>query len=259
MTTEIHPTAMVASGAQLGDGVRVGALATIEAGVSIGARTAVREGVVIRTGTRIGENCKIYPYTVVGEEPQHLGYKGEETLVTIGNNVTLREYVTVNKATATGKGETTVEDNAFIMAYTHVAHDCRVGKNATIANAVQLAGHVQVGNFAFIGGSSAVTQFNRIGDHCFIGGGSLIRKDLAPYLAGKGNEFKVQSVNIIGLSRNGFSDESIRKLRNLYKIFFLQKLTVSQAIEKIGVELDTSDEITQFLEFVKSSKNGLHR
>lgn len=256
---KVHHTSLVSPEARLGENVTIGPYSIIESGVVVGAHTEIREHVIIRSGVSIGTHSRIHPFTVVGEEPQHLKYQGEPTLVKIGNQVTLREGVTVHRGTVFGRFETTVGDGTLIMAYSHVAHDCVVGNDVILANAVQLAGHVEIGSGVTIGGHSAVAQFLRIGSHCYIGGGSVIRKDVLPFLLGKGSDFEVQGVNTVGLTRKGFSDESIRRLRSAYRILFLQKLTVPQALEKISVELGDSGEIREFLDFIKMSKNGFHR
>lgn len=259
MATNIHPSALVSDEADLGKDVAVGPFSIIESGVIIGDGSIIREHVVIRRGTRLGADCVIHPFAVIGEEPQHLAYQGEPTTVEIGNRVTLREFVTIHRGTTFGSRVTRIGDGVFIMAYSHVAHDCQIGNSVIIANAVQLAGHVEIDSCVTIGGHSAVAQFCRIGRYCYIGGGTIIRKDVAPFLLGKGPEFEVQGINTIGLCRNGFSDTTVKRLRALYKIFFLQKLTVSRAIEKIMLEVSDTDDVRLFLNFVKSSKNGIHR
>lgn len=255
----IHPTAFVSADAKLGRGVSVGAYSIIDSGAVIGEKTQIREHVIIRPGTTIGSECTIHPFAVLGEEPQHLAYKGEPTTVEIGDRVILRESTTVHRGTAFGNKATRIGDDCFIMAYTHVAHDCQIGKKVIIANAVQLAGHVEIDSFVTLGGHSAVAQFCRVGRYCYIGGGTVIRKDVPPFLLGKGAEFEVQGINAIGLEKSGFSESTVKRLRNLYKIFFLQKLTVSKAIEKIMLEVGDTDDVRLFLDFVKSSKNGIHR
>ncbi len=259
MNREIHPTAIVSPEAKLGEGVRIGAYSIVEPGVVLGEGCHIREHVILRSGTSIDSRAVLHPFVVVGEEPQHLQYKGEPTSVRIGKNVTLRECVTVNRGTTFGGHETVIGDNSFIMAYSHVAHDCKVGSGVVIANAVQLAGHVEIGDNVTLGGHSAVAQFLRVGAHCYVGGGSVLRKDLPPYLLGKGTEFEVQGINAIGLTRKGFSDDSVKRLRAAYRIFFLQNLTVARAIEKIAMDVGDMGEVREFLDFIKSSKNGFHR
>lgn len=255
----IHPTAIVSDRASIGEDTRIGPYCIVEDSVKIGAHCNIHGHAVLKGNTTIGDHSVIHPFCVIGGEPQHLQYKGEPTKVVIGKNVTLRESVTVHRGTAFGGGVTTIEDHVYLMAYTHIAHDSVIGQNTIIANSGQIAGHVSIGRSVNIGGQSAVTQHCRVGDYAFLGGGSLIRKDLLPFLAGKGNEFQVQGINAIGLERSGFSQDTIRRLKAVYKIFFLQKLTVSKAIERILMEVGETDEVRVFLDFVKSSKMGFIR
>lgn len=255
----IHSTAVIDPGAKIGDGTSIGAYSVIGENVVLGRGCKIQEHVVIKGLTTIGDEAQIFPGAIVGSDPQHLQYKGEPTTLVIGNKVTLRECVTVHRGTTVGTGVTTIGDNAYLMAYTHVAHDCVVGKNVIIANDVQLAGHVEIGDFTIIGGQSAVAQFCRIGRNCYVGGGSILRKDLPPFLVGKGNDFQVQGINLVGLSRHGFSSPALQGLKALFKIFYLQQLTVNQAIEKINVELGSSEEINTFIDFIKKSKVGFIR
>jgi UDP-N-acetylglucosamine acyltransferase len=255
----IHPTAIVHPNAILGEGTRVGAFSIIEEHVVTGKDCDIQDHVVVRGRTQIGDQVRIFPFAAVGVEPQHMAYKGEPTTVVIGNRVTLRESVTVHRGTTFGTGTTIIGDDAFIMAYCHVAHDCIVGKNTILANLVNLAGHVTIGDYAVVGGMTAVCQYCRVGNYAFVGGGSLIRKDLPPYLVGKGNDFHVQGVNLVGLSRRGFAAPAVKTLKQLYRIFYLQKLTVNQAIEKAQMELGDSDEVRLFISFLKTSKMGIER
>jgi len=259
MGFSIHPTAIVHPQARIGEGSTIGAFSVIEAEVTIGERANIASHVVIHSHTHIGSGANISSFAVLGGAPQHTRYKGEPTTLEIGNDVTIRESVTCNRGTEFGHGKTVIKDRVMLMAYCHVAHDCVVGTDVIMANAVQLAGHVEVGDFVGIGGVSAVTQFCRVGSHSFLGGGSLLRKDLPPYVIGKGNDFEVQAINLVGLERRGFSPESLKRLRKVFKIFYLQNLTVSQAIEKIVVEVGREPEVDFFLKFLEGSKNGILR
>lgn len=257
--TLIHPTAVVHPKAQLGMGVKVGAYSVLGEGVSVGDGSEIQEHVVLTGRTNLGKNVRVFPFAVVGSEPQHLHYKQESTEVEVGDNTILREYVTVHRGTSLGTGKTSVGRNCYIMAYAHIAHDCEVGSSVILCNSVQLAGHVVVEDHANIGGLTGVVQFCRVGKFCYVGGASMIRKDLPPFLMGKGNDFEVQGINSIGLSRQGFSSETVQQLKTLYKIFYLQNLTVAQAIEKAGMEMGTLPEVQHFIDFVKSSKLGFIR
>ena len=255
----IHPTAIIHPKAVIGSETKVGAYSVIGENVTLGQGCEIQEHVVITGHTVIGNQVRMFPGVVVGSEPQHLQYRGEPTTTVIGNNVTLRECVTVHRGTPIGINTTIIADNCFIMAYSHVAHDCVIGKNIIIANNVQLAGHVELEDHVIIGGQSAIAQFCRVGRNCYVGGGSILRKDLPPFLVGKGNDFKVQGINQVGLSRQGFSSESLQQLKTLFKIFYMQKLTVNQAIEKISAEVALSEPISHFIQFVKKSKTGFIR
>lgn len=255
----VHPTAIVHPKAELGENTSVGAFSIVGEHVRLGRNCEIQEHVVLRGHTRIGDDAKIFPFALIGAEPQHLKYQGEPTTVEIGNRVTLRESVTVHRGMPFDKGTTKIGDDCFIMAYVHVAHDCVVGKNVIIANTTQLAGHAEIEDFATVGGSSAVAQHCRVGRYCYVGGGSVLRKDMAPFTVGKGNDFEIQGINVVGLTRHNFSDESLATLKSLYKIFFMQNLTASQARDKILTTLGEKDEVKVFLDFLDSSKMGLIR
>ena len=257
--TLIHPTALVHPKAQLGTGVKVGAFSIVGESVRIDDFTEVQDHVCIQGNTEIGKAVRIFPFVVIGAEPQHLHYKQEPTQVRIGDKTIIRENVTIHRGTAQGTGVTSIGIGTYLMAYVHVAHDCEVGSNAIICNAVQLAGHVSVGDFANIGGLTGVAQFCRVGKFCYVGGASMIRKDLPPFLMGKGNDFEVQGINSVGLSRQGFESPTIGQLKNLYKIFYLQNLTASQAIERASTEMGDIPEVREFIDFIKNSKQGFVR
>jgi UDP-N-acetylglucosamine acyltransferase len=255
----IHPTAIIHPNAKIGAGTTVGPYTIIDENVTVGEKCEIQGHVVLTGITKIGNEVRIFPFATVGTEPQHLKYNGEPTTVEIGDKTVLRECVTVHRATEFGGGKTVIGPDCYFMAYSHVAHDCIVGRNAIICNTVQLAGHVIIEDCVTIGGASEVAQFCRVGRYCYVGGGSTLRKDLPPFLVGKDNEFKVQGINVVGLERQGFSPPTIQRLRTLYKIFYLQNLTVSQAIEKVMIDLGETDEVKLFIDFIKTSKVGFIR
>jgi UDP-N-acetylglucosamine acyltransferase len=259
LEAQIHPAAIVHPKAQLGEGTRVGPYCTIDENVRLGRDCDIQEHVVLRGHTQLGDGVRVFPFAVVGAEPQHLKYAGEPTTVTIGNRVVLREGVTVHRGTVFGNHTTRIGDDAYIMAYAHVAHDCVVGKGCILANEVLLGGHVEVQDHAVIGGQVAIAQFCRIGRYCFVAGGSIIRKDLPPFMMGKGNDFRVQGINIVGLTRQGFSAPTRSRLKQLYKIFYLRGLTVDKAVQQILIDVGATDEVKLFLEFVKQTKVGCIR
>lgn len=255
----IHPTALVHPKARLGAGTRVGPYSILGEDTVTGENCEIQEHVVIRGRVTFGKDCRVFPFAVIGGEPQHLGYKNEPTEVVIGDRNVFRESVTVHRGTVAGGGVTRIGNDNLIMAYTHVGHDCVIGNRNIIVNSVQLAGHVVVEDFVTLGGQSEVVQHCRIGKFCYIAGGSTIRKDVPPFLSGKGNEFEIQGINKIGMERSGVSADRIATVKQLFKIFYLQGLTVSKAIEKIAIECAGSEEAEAFLNFVKSSKAGVHR
>jgi len=255
----IHPSAVVSSGARLGEGTRVGAFSIVEDDVVTGPGCDIQSHVVIKSHVKLGTQVNVHPFSVLGGPPQHLGYKDEPTTVTIGDRTTIRENVTVHRGTVMGGGATTVGDDCFLMAYTHVAHDCTVGKGVVMANGVQLAGHSTIGDYVTIGGLTGIAQHCRVGMYAYLGGCSMVRKDLPPFLVGKGNDFRVQGINVVGLERRGFNEDTVLRLRKLFKIFFRQNLTVVQASDKIIQELGETDEVKVFLDFVQGSKLGFVR
>ncbi len=255
----IHPTALVDPGALLEDDVSVGAFSIIEEGVRLGAGTRLAERVIIRRGTTLGKGVRVYPGAVIGEDPQHLKSIGDQATVSIGDESVIREMVTIHRGTEVGINKTVVGSKAFLMAYCHVAHDCIVGDGVIMANGCQLGGHVTIEDHATLGGVTLVAQFCRVGRYSFIGAGSMLRKDIPPFISGKGMDFEVKGINSVGLERKGFSPATVQRLRRLFRIFYLQNHTVSVAMEKAIVELGDRDEINLFLDFVRSSKVGIVR
>lgn len=255
----IHATAVVSDGAVIGAGSRVGPYAVIGEHVRIGRRCEVDEHVVLRGHTSIGDDCRIFPHAVIGGAPQHSAYRGEPTRVSIGDRVTLREGVTVNLGTAFGNQVTIIEDDVMIMAYAHIAHDCFVGHGTTIANAVQLAGHVSIQDNVMFGGHGAIAQFCRVGRHAYIAGGSILRGDVLPFMAGKGTEFRVKGVNAVGMRRKGYDAESIRRAREIYRIFYRQGHTAASAVGHIRERVGDSDETRTVLDFIAGNERGFER
>ena len=207
-------------------------------------------------GAHIGKNCKIFPGAVISAVPQDLKFRGEKTTVKIGDNTTIRECATVNRGTA-ARGITEVGSNCLIMAYVHVAHDCKVGDNCIIGNACQLAGEVFVDDYAIFGGMTAVHQFCHIGKHVMIQGGSLIGKDVPPYVKAGRLPLSYAGVNSIGLRRREFTNEKINEIQDIYRILFQSGLNVSDAIERIEAEMSASKERDEIIMFVRNSKRGI--
>ena len=256
--SQVSPLASVDPTAQLGKDVRIEPFATVGAGVIIGDRTWIGPNAVVFGGTSIGSDCKVFPGAIIGADPQDLKYKGEETIVKIGNGVIIREFVTINKGTK-AYGKTIVEDKSMLMAYVHIAHDCHVKDNCIIANAVNLAGHVILGSHVSIGGMTAVQQFVSIGDHSYITGGSLVRKNVPPYVKAAREPLSYVGVNRIGLERRGFTSDSINRIQDIYRILFIKGWSMSKAIEHLEKALPDSLEKKLILEFIDSSEKGLMR
>ncbi len=258
----IHPTALIHPGAELADTVEVGPYAVIGDHVKIGRGTKVGAHAIIDSWTEIGEENAIWPMAAVGTAPQDLKYKGEETWLKIGNRNIIREFATLHRATLNGEKVTLIGDNNMFMAYTHVAHDCRIGNNVVMANNATLAGHVVVEDHVVFGGLTAVHQFTRIGAHVMVGGGTLIGTDIPPYtIATGGNrrDAQLRGLNLVGLKRRGFSEETIAAIKKAYKILVLSKLQLPEAIERMKNELPPLPEIKHFIEFIETSKRGICR
>jgi len=256
---KIHPTAIISPDSKLGEGVEVGPYSIIGPDVNIGRNTVIGPHVVIQEQTDIGENCKIAQFCSIGGDPQDLKFKGEKTRVIIGNNNNLREYVTINRSTTSDIGVTIIGNNNLIMAYCHVAHNCRLGNNIIMANAANLAGHIHIDDYAIIGGLTGVHQFTRIGCHSIIGGASALAKDLPPYLMASGNHAKLFGLNLVGLKRRGFKEENIKQLKQAYKILFRSSLLLKTAVAKVRSELEDTPELRTLLEFVEKSERGICR
>jgi UDP-N-acetylglucosamine acyltransferase len=255
----IHPTAIIHPEAELHDTVTVGPYAVIGEHVRIGRGTAVGAHTVIDGWTDIGEDNQIFHLASIGGIPQDLKYKGEETWLKIGNRNIFREFVTIHPGTVTGDSETTIGDGNLFMAYCHVAHDCHIGDNVVMANSATLAGHVRVEDYAILGGLSAVHQFVVIGAHTMVGGGALVGQDVPPYTIVTGDRARLRGLNLVGLRRRGFTEESIYILRKAYKILVFAKLKIADALERIRTELPQTPEVCRFVEFIEKSERGICR
>ncbi|MFT7036517.1 MAG: UDP-N-acetylglucosamine acyltransferase [Cyclobacteriaceae bacterium] len=251
-----QPLAYVHPGAKIAKNVVIEPFTTIHNNVIIGEGTWIGSNVTIMEGARIGKNCNIFPGAVISAIPQDLKFQDEETTVEIGNNVTIREYVTVNRGTV-DRGKTVIGDNCLIMAYCHVAHDCIVGKNCIFSNNSTLAGHCTVGDYVILAGMTAVHQFCMIGNHAFVTGGSLVRKDVPPFVKGAREPLSYVGINSIGLRRRGFSPEKIREIQNIYRILYQRNYNTTQASEIIEAEMEATPERDEILQFIKNSKRGI--
>ena len=259
MTAAIHPTAIVSPEAELGDGVAVGPYAIVGAGVSIGAGTSVGAHATIEGPTVLGRENRVFPHAVLGFDPQDLKYHGERTWLKIGDHNVFREFSTVHRGTVTGRGETLIGDRNYFMAYSHVAHDCRIGDSAVFANSASLAGHVDVGDHVVLGAFVGAHQFTRIGQYAFTGAYAQVRQDVLPYCKTDGIEAKTYGINRIGLQRLGFSDERLKALERAYRLLVKSKLNTTQALERIEAELSGHEDVASLVAFIKESKRGFHR
>jgi UDP-N-acetylglucosamine acyltransferase len=232
----IHPSAIVDSTAQLAPGVEIGPFAIVGPGVALGEGCRIHAHAQVLGGAVLGAFNEVFSHAVIGNPPQDKKYKGEPTRLEVGSHNTFRECVTVNLGTVQDGGVTRIADHNWIMAYVHIAHDCQVGSNTIMANAVQLAGHVQVGDWAIIGGITGVHQFVRIGAHAMTGAGTTLLQDLPPYVMANGNPAAPHGINTEGLKRRGFSEGALRALRRAYKLLYKSGLGLAEALEAIRAD-----------------------
>jgi UDP-N-acetylglucosamine acyltransferase len=212
---------------------------------------------VIERDTSVGRDCRIAAGAVLGSDPQDLKYAGEPTRLVVGDRTQIREYATLNRGTGEGGGLTSVGDDALLMAYVHVAHDCHVGNRTVIANSVNMGGHVHIGDWVIIGGLTPIHQFVRIGAHAFIGGASRVVKDIPPYVKAAGNPIQLYGLNTVGLHRRGFPEEVRRELKRAYRLFFASTHNTSQALVRARDELRALPEVEVFLSFFEQSERGV--
>jgi UDP-N-acetylglucosamine acyltransferase len=248
----IHPDAKIA------DNVVVEPFVTIDKNVVIGEGTWVGPNVTIMQGARIGKNCRIFPGAVISAIPQDLKFQGEDTTAEIGDNTTIREFVTINRGTKANY-KTVVGNNSLLMAYVHIAHDCVVGNNCILANNATLAGHVIIDDYANIGGMAAIHQFVHIGSYVYITGGSLVRKDVPPYVKAAREPLSYVGINSIGLRRRGFSNEKINEIQEIYRTLYLKKLNITQAMAYIEAHLPATNERDDIMTFIRTSNRGVMR
>jgi UDP-N-acetylglucosamine acyltransferase len=252
----IHPTAIIDKEAEIEKDVSIGPHTIIQGKVIIGQKTKISSNVLIDDGTIIGKNCSIHHGAVLGTPPQDLKFSGEKTILKIGDNNVIREYVSINRGTK-HRGQTTVGNDCFFMMYAHIAHDCIIGNNVVMANSVNLGGHVEIEDYAIVGGVVPVHQFVRIGAHSIIGGGFRAVQDVCPYSLAAGYPLRIIGLNLIGLKRRGFPQEAINILGKTFRILFRSKFNTTQAIEKIKSELEPIPEVKHILEFIAKSERGI--
>jgi UDP-N-acetylglucosamine acyltransferase len=259
VTASVHPTAIVAEGAVLGDGVSIGPYSVVGEGVVLGARTAVGAHVSLKGPAVFGEENRIFDHAALGFDPQDLKYRGEPTRLVVGSRNVFREFSTAHRGTASGPGETRIGDENYFMNYTHVAHDNRLGSRIVMANSAVLAGHVEVGDNAIIGAFNAIHQFCRVGSFAFLGAYTGCRQDVLPFCRTDGLDAKTYGINTIGLKRNGFSDERVEALQKAYRILVKSKLNTSQALDRIAEELPGQPDVEELVRFIRESTRGFIR
>ena len=250
--SSVHPDA------KIGRNVTISPFVTIEKNVVIGDNTYIYPNVVIMDGARIGKNCRIFPGAVIAGIPQDLKFQGEETTAEIGDGTIIRECATVNRGTA-AKDKTVVGNECLLMAYSHVAHDCILGNNVILGNATQLAGEVEVDDYAIVSGGTLVHQFTRIGKHVMIQGGSRIGKDIPPYIVVGREPITYSGVNIIGLRRRGFDNETISAIQDIYRILYQSGLNYKEAVKQIEETIPYSVEKENIVSFIQNSQRGIVR
>lgn len=258
--SKIHQLATVHPNAKIGENVEIGPYAYVDEFVEIGDGCKILPHATIFNYVKMGKNCSIYPGAVIGAEPQDLKFDGEVTYVEIGDNVTVRECATINRGTkASGKGVTRIGDNTLLMSYTHVAHDCSVGKHCILVSYVGIAGETDVEDWAILGGGTVAHQFSRVGAHAMVGGRSKINKDIPPFVLCGREPLTYCGVNIVGLRRRGFTSEQIRNIKDIYDMLYFDGMNVSDACAKIESGFPQSEERDAILNFVRNSKRGIIR
>ena len=255
---EIHPTAIVDAKAEIGAGTIIGPYCIIAAGVVLGSECWLQHHVTLCGPMTAGARNKFYAYCSIGQQTQDLKYRGEPTYLEIGEENTFREFVTINRGT-TSAGKTRVGNGGNFLAYSHIGHDCDVGDAVVFSNNGTLAGHVFVGDHAVMGGLTAVHQFCRIGRYAITGGCSKIVQDTPPFMIADGNPARVRGINLIGLERAGFSPETIKGIKEAFRLIYRSKYNTRQAIEAIRNELPPSPELTEIVEFIEQSERGIIR
>jgi UDP-N-acetylglucosamine acyltransferase len=254
----MHPTATVHPRARLDNGVSIGPYSTVGENVSIGKNTKIDGHVFITGWTEIGEDCRFSPFSSIGTDPQDLTYKGEKTLVKIGSRNIFREFITINRGTVNGRGETVIGDGNYLMAYSHVAHDCIVGNETIFTHGATLGGHVVVEDFSNVGAFSGIHQFCKIGKHAFIGGYSVITQDVISFCKVAGSRpALLYGLNAVGLRRRGFSRERLKDLKAMFKIIFYSDLNTSQAVDKIQKDFPPGEDRDEIIRFIQNSKRGI--
>ena len=254
--SEIHPTAVIQEGAQIGEGCRIGPYCVIGPNVTVGAGCELHSHVVIGGHTEIGSENTFYPFASIGLRTQDLKWDGGTTWTRVGSNNTFREYVTIHSATTDGDA-TVIGSHNNLLAYTHVAHDCQLGDHIIMSNVGTLAGHVTVEDRAIVGGLAAVHQFCRIGTMWIVGGCSKVVQDVPPYMMVDGNPAATRTLNKEGLKRNGLDEDTQKSMRQAYRILFRSEQTFTNAVKQVRADVAASPELEHLLAFIESSERGI--
>ncbi|MGB5260276.1 MAG: acyl-ACP--UDP-N-acetylglucosamine O-acyltransferase [Gammaproteobacteria bacterium] len=255
----IHPTAVIDASTQLAADVSIGAYSVIGPDVSIGARTEIGPHVVIKGPTRIGEDNRIHQFASLGDAPQDRKYAGEPTRLEIGDRNTIREFVTFNRGTVQDEGLTRIGDDNWIMAYVHIAHDCRIGNHTIMSNSASMAGHVRVDDCAILGGFTLIHQFCVIGAHSFTAFGSVISKDVPPYVTVGGSPARAHGINMEGLRRRGFSEAARKQLKDAYCVLYRENRSLQDALARLKAAPGESDELSLLVDFLEKQTRGIVR
>lgn len=254
----IQPLAYIHPQAKIADNVVIEPFVTIHKNVEIGEGTWIGPNVTIMDGARIGKNCRIFPGAVISGIPQDLKFIGEDTIVEIGDNTTIRECVTINRGTK-DRWKTSIGKNCLIMAYCHIAHDCIVGDYCVFSNNTTLAGHITVGDYVVLAGMVAIHQFCNVGSHAFVTGGSLVRKDVPPYVKAAREPLSYVGINSVGLRRRGYSSDDINEIQDIYRTIFVKDFNVSAALDIIEAEKQPTEIRDEILDFIRNSNRGIMR
>ena len=248
---DVHRTAIVEAGAEIAESAAVGPYSVIGSGVRLGDRVRIHSHVVVGGNTIVGEGTEIFPFASIGLPPQDRKYHGEQNRVEIGKDCTIREHVTVNPGTTQGDLVTRIGDNCMLLISSHIAHDCQIGKGVTLVNNVALGGHCQIGDYAVLGGATAVHQYVRIGESGFVGGMSGVDFDIIPFGSAIGNRASLGGLNIVGLTRRGFSREDIHQLRRAYRMLFAPEGTLKERLADVEEEFAEDTNVRKIIDFIR--------
>lgn len=249
---DIHPTAIIAKGAEFNEGVVIGPYCIVGAAVKLGRNVRLTSHVVVEGVTEIGDDCEIHAFANIGGPPQHLAHKGEPTRLVVGARNIIREHATMHTGTASGRGVTTIGSDGLFMASAHVAHDCIIGDHVVLAQSAIVGGHVTMGDYVFMGGVAAVHQFARVGRYAFIGGLAAVTKDVIPYGSVWGNHAHLEGLNLVGLKRRGFSRETISAMRGAYRLLMADEGTFQERLEDTAQTFGDTPEVMEIVNFIRA-------